>query len=151
MRNDEAPPTLLPPTPPLTTLGGPRRRAWPQPTPQDPQPSSPPMKGRWEDQHPHNFHVDISLTQLIQECSWLQPGHHLRHATFRWQGGSMPKELPGESSSSVTFKERGSSCQSWLVPGNYTSEEEFIHINNKLHQGDMTGIQGILEKPRRVS
>uniref|UniRef100_A0A8C9DKY5 Lysyl-tRNA synthetase 1 n=1 Tax=Prolemur simus TaxID=1328070 RepID=A0A8C9DKY5_PROSS len=31
--------------------------------------------------------------------------------------GSMPKELLGESSSSMTFEEKGSSCKSWPIPG----------------------------------
>ncbi|KAK1341498.1 hypothetical protein QTO34_017912 [Cnephaeus nilssonii] len=45
--------------------------------------------------------------------------------------GSMPKELPRGSSSSVTFEKRGSSCKSWPIPGIINQKKNpFISITN---------------------
>ncbi|XP_008575445.1 PREDICTED: lysine--tRNA ligase [Galeopterus variegatus] len=81
------------------------------------------LKVNGEDPYPHKFHVDISLTHFIQEYSHLQPGDHL---------------------SDITLRVAGRKTDSLLSPhsGNYKSEEEFIHINNKLRRGDIIGVQG---------
>ncbi|XP_021026790.1 lysine--tRNA ligase [Mus caroli] len=41
------------------------------------------LKVTGEDPYPHKFHVDISLTQFIQEYSHLQPGDHLTDVTLK--------------------------------------------------------------------
>lgn len=44
------------------------------------------LKVSGEDPYPHKFHVDISLTQFIQEYSHLQPGDHLTDVTLKVAG-----------------------------------------------------------------
>ncbi|KAK2083677.1 Lysine--tRNA ligase, partial [Saguinus oedipus] len=41
------------------------------------------LKVNGEDQYPHKFHIDISLTDFIQEYSHLQSGDHLTDITLR--------------------------------------------------------------------
>lgn len=89
------------------------------------------LKVSGEDPYPHKFHVDISLTHFIEEYSHLQPGDHLTDITLKVAGRIHAKELLGESSSSMTFEERGSSCKSWPIPGIINQKKNlFVSITN---------------------
>lgn len=84
---------------------------------------------------------------------------------------STPRGLQVPSCCSMICEERESSCRSWPTPGlictllhhvsvmflfyrssitscysailrNYKSEEDFVHINNKLRRGDIIGVRG---------
>uniref|UniRef100_A0A2K5E3Q7 Lysine--tRNA ligase n=1 Tax=Aotus nancymaae TaxID=37293 RepID=A0A2K5E3Q7_AOTNA len=53
------------------------------------------LKVNGEDPYPHKFHVDISLTDFIQEYSHLQPGDHLTDITLRVAGRIHAKRASG--------------------------------------------------------
>ena len=72
------------------------------------------LKVSGEDPYPHKFHVDISLTQFIQEYSHLQPGDHLTDITLKVAGRKTPWQfagLPQQAGLCSCAKERlGWSC-----------------------------------------
>lgn len=53
------------------------------------------LKVSGEDPYPHKFHVDISLTQFIQDYSHLQPGDHLTDVTLKVAGRIHAKRASG--------------------------------------------------------
>ncbi|XP_035871176.1 lysine--tRNA ligase-like [Phyllostomus discolor] len=100
------------------------------------------LKANGEDPYPHKFHVDISLTHFIQEYSHLQPGDHLSDVTLKVAGRIHAKRASGGKLIFYDLRGEGVKLQVMANSRNYKSEEEFIHINNKLRQGDIIGVLG---------
>ena len=86
--------------------------------------------------------MDISLTQFIQEYSHLQPGDHLTDITLKVAGRIRAKRASGGKLIFYDLRGEGVKLQVMANSRNYKSEEEFIHINNKLRRGDIIGVQG---------
>ncbi|XP_003829594.4 lysine--tRNA ligase isoform X3 [Pan paniscus] len=100
------------------------------------------LKVNGEDPYPHKFHVDISLTDFIQKYSHLQPGDHLTDITLKVAGRIHAKRASGGKLIFYDLRGEGVKLQVMANSRNYKSEEEFIHINNKLRRGDIIGVQG---------
>ncbi|XP_004690422.1 PREDICTED: lysine--tRNA ligase isoform X1 [Condylura cristata] len=100
------------------------------------------LKVSGEDPYPHKFHVDISLTQFLQEYSHLQPGDHLTDITLKVAGRIHAKRASGGKLIFYDLRGEGVKLQVMANSRNYKSEEEFIRINNKLRRGDIIGVQG---------
>ena len=100
------------------------------------------LKVTGEDPYPHKFHVDISLTQFIQEYSHLQPGDHLTDVTLKVAGRIHAKRASGGKLIFYDLRGEGVKLQVMANSRNYKSEEEFVHINNKLRRGDIIGVEG---------
>uniref|UniRef100_A0A452UGK3 Lysine--tRNA ligase n=1 Tax=Ursus maritimus TaxID=29073 RepID=A0A452UGK3_URSMA len=100
------------------------------------------LKINGEDPYPHKFHVDVSLTHFIQEYSHLQPGDHLTDITLKVAGRIHAKRASGGKLIFYDLRGEGVKLQVMANSRNYKSEEEFIHINNKLRRGDIIGVQG---------
>uniref|UniRef100_A0A8C8ZLA8 Lysine--tRNA ligase n=1 Tax=Prolemur simus TaxID=1328070 RepID=A0A8C8ZLA8_PROSS len=100
------------------------------------------LKVNGEDPYPHKFHVDISLTDFIQEYSHLQPGDHLTDITLKVAGRIHAKRASGGKLIFYDLRGEGVKLQVMANSRNYKSEEEFTHINNKLRRGDIIGVQG---------
>ncbi|CAO2610055.1 Lysine--tRNA ligase [Lemmus lemmus] len=100
------------------------------------------LKVSGEDPYPHKFHVDISLTQFIQEYSHLQPGDHLTDTTLKVAGRIHAKRASGGKLIFYDLRGEGVKLQVMANSRNYKSEEEFVRINNKLRRGDIIGVQG---------
>ncbi|XP_077687108.1 lysine--tRNA ligase isoform X2 [Eretmochelys imbricata] len=100
------------------------------------------LKGTNEDPYPHKFHVDLSLTDFIERYSHLQAGDHLRDITVRVAGRIHAKRASGGKLIFYDLRGEGVKLQVMANSRNYKSEEEYIHINNKLRRGDIIGVQG---------
>uniref|UniRef100_A0A8C0S975 Lysine--tRNA ligase n=1 Tax=Canis lupus familiaris TaxID=9615 RepID=A0A8C0S975_CANLF len=100
------------------------------------------LKINGEDPYPHKFHVDISLTHFIEEYGHLQPGDHLTDITLKVAGRIHAKRASGGKLIFYDLRGEGVKLQVMANSRNYKSEEEFIHINNKLRRGDIIGVKG---------
>uniref|UniRef100_A0A8C3RMF2 Lysine--tRNA ligase n=2 Tax=Chelydra serpentina TaxID=8475 RepID=A0A8C3RMF2_CHESE len=100
------------------------------------------LKGTNEDPYPHKFHIDLSLTDFIERYSHLQAGDHLRDITVRVAGRIHAKRASGGKLIFYDLRGEGVKLQVMANSRNYKSEEEYIHINNKLRRGDIIGVQG---------
>ncbi|XP_074864675.1 lysine--tRNA ligase isoform X2 [Carettochelys insculpta] len=100
------------------------------------------LKGTKEDPYPHKFHVDLSLTDFIERYSHLQAGDHLKDVTVRVAGRIHAKRASGGKLIFYDLRGEGVKLQVMANSRNYKSEEEYIHINNKLRRGDIIGVQG---------
>ncbi|XP_060644010.2 lysine--tRNA ligase isoform X1 [Anolis sagrei] len=95
-----------------------------------------------EHPYPHKFHVDISLTDFLERFGHLQPGDHLDGVTVKVAGRIHAKRASGGKLIFYDLRGEGVKLQVMANSRNYKSEEEFVHINNKLRRGDIVGIQG---------
>ncbi|XP_067399519.1 lysine--tRNA ligase isoform X1 [Emydura macquarii macquarii] len=100
------------------------------------------LKGTREDPYPHKFHVDLSLTDFIERYSNLQAGDHLKDITVRVAGRIHAKRASGGKLIFYDLRGEGIKLQVMANSRNYKSEEEYIHINNKLRRGDIIGVLG---------
>uniref|UniRef100_A0A452IZE8 Lysine--tRNA ligase n=1 Tax=Gopherus agassizii TaxID=38772 RepID=A0A452IZE8_9SAUR len=107
------------------------------------------LKGTSEDPYPHKFHVDLSLTDFIERYSHLQAGDHLRDITVRVAGRIHAKRASGGKLIFYDLRGEGVKLQVMANSRNYKSEEEYIHINNKLRRGDIIGVQGSPGKTKK--
>ncbi|XP_044842955.1 lysine--tRNA ligase isoform X2 [Mauremys mutica] len=107
------------------------------------------LKGTDEDPYPHKFHVDLSLTDFIERYSHLQAGDHLRDITVRVAGRIHAKRASGGKLIFYDLRGEGVKLQVMANSRNYKSEEEYIHINNKLRRGDIIGVQGSPGKTKK--
>ncbi|XP_026866815.2 lysine--tRNA ligase isoform X1 [Electrophorus electricus] len=99
------------------------------------------LKGTAEDPYPHKFHVDLSLTEFIEKYSHLQPGDHLKDI-LSVSGRVHAKRVSGSKLLFYDLRGEGVKLQVMANSRNYKSEEDFIHINNKLRRGDIVGVRG---------
>ncbi|XP_034644136.1 lysine--tRNA ligase isoform X3 [Trachemys scripta elegans] len=107
------------------------------------------LKGTNEDPYPHKFHVSLSLTDFIEKYSHLQAGDHLRDITVRVAGRIHAKRASGGKLIFYDLRGEGVKLQVMANSRNYKSEEEYIHINNKLRRGDIIGVQGSPGKTKK--
>ncbi|XP_024051615.1 lysine--tRNA ligase isoform X2 [Terrapene carolina triunguis] len=107
------------------------------------------LKGTNEDPYPHKFHVGLSLTDFIERYSHLQAGDHLRDITVRVAGRIHAKRASGGKLIFYDLRGEGVKLQVMANSRNYKSEEEYIHINNKLRRGDIIGVQGSPGKTKK--
>nr|XP_005310257.1 lysine--tRNA ligase isoform X1 [Chrysemys picta bellii] len=107
------------------------------------------LKGTNEDPYPHKFHVSLSLTDFIERYSHLQAGDHLRDITVRVAGRIHAKRASGGKLIFYDLRGEGVKLQVMANSRNYKSEEEYIHINNKLRRGDIIGVQGSPGKTKK--
>lgn len=107
------------------------------------------LKGTSEDPYPHKFHVSLSLTDFIEKYSHLQAGDHLRDITVRVAGRIHAKRASGGKLIFYDLRGEGVKLQVMANSRNYKSEEEYIHINNKLRRGDIIGVQGSPGKTKK--
>uniref|UniRef100_H2V6Z6 Lysine--tRNA ligase n=1 Tax=Takifugu rubripes TaxID=31033 RepID=H2V6Z6_TAKRU len=99
------------------------------------------LKGAGEDPYPHKFHVDVSLTEFIEKYKNLQPGDQLTDAV-KVAGRVHAKRVSGAKLLFYDLRGEGVKLQVMANSKNYTSEEEFVAINNKLRRGDIIGVCG---------
>ncbi|KAK1799112.1 hypothetical protein P4O66_006695 [Electrophorus voltai] len=99
------------------------------------------LKGTAEDPYPHKFHVDLSLTEFIEKYNHLQPGDHLTDI-LSVSGRVHAKRVSGSKLLFYDLRGEGVKLQVMANSRNYKSEEDFIHINNKLRRGDIVGVRG---------
>lgn len=97
------------------------------------------LKVNWEDPYPHKFRVDISLTS--SKTSHLHPGDHVRGITLKVTGRIHAKRAAGGELIFYDLWRKGVKLQVTGNSRNHKSEEEFICIDNKLHQTDIIGVQ----------
>ncbi|EPQ09085.1 Lysyl-tRNA synthetase [Myotis brandtii] len=98
------------------------------------RPAAHQRKASGGDPHPHKFHVDVLLTHFIQEYSHLQPGNHLSDITLKVAGRT---HAPRASKVKLIFCDLRGKGVKWQVMANsrsYTSEEEFIRIDNSVRE-----------------
>uniref|UniRef100_A0AAY4B8K3 Lysine--tRNA ligase n=1 Tax=Denticeps clupeoides TaxID=299321 RepID=A0AAY4B8K3_9TELE len=128
------------------------------------------LKGSAEDPYPHKFNVDVSLTDFLERYSHLQPGDHLSDVLLNvagealfcaqtcfmtWMDGWMlsnrmiyiagrihAKRASGAKLLFYDLRGEGVKLQVMANSKNYKSEEDFVHINNKLRRGDIIGVRG---------
>ncbi|XP_034973528.1 lysine--tRNA ligase isoform X2 [Zootoca vivipara] len=100
------------------------------------------LRGTSEDPFPHKFHVDISLSDFIEKYNHLQAGDHLTDVTVRLAGRIHAKRASGGKLIFYDLRGEGVKLQVMANSRNYKSEEEYMHINNKLRRGDIIGVQG---------
>ncbi|XP_033014770.1 lysine--tRNA ligase isoform X1 [Lacerta agilis] len=100
------------------------------------------LRGTSEDPFPHKFHVDISLSDFIDKYNHLQAGDHLTDVTVRLAGRIHAKRASGGKLIFYDLRGEGVKLQVMANSRNYKSEEEYMHINNKLRRGDIIGVQG---------
>ena len=97
---------------------------------------------------PRQAPLDVSLTCFVQEYSHLQPGDHLSDIPLKVAGRIHAKGASEEKLIFYDLPGKGVKLQVMANSRNYKSEEEFIRINNKLCQGDITGVQRNPEKTK---
>ncbi|XP_055504949.1 lysine--tRNA ligase isoform X2 [Leucoraja erinacea] len=100
------------------------------------------LKGTEEDPYPHKFHVDLSLTEFIEKYNHLQPGDHLANINLTLAGRIHAKRASGAKLIFYDLRGEGVKLQVMANSKNYTSEEQFIKVNNKLRRGDIIGVEG---------
>ncbi|KAG5270678.1 hypothetical protein AALO_G00195300 [Alosa alosa] len=99
------------------------------------------LKGTAKDPYPHKFHVDMSLTEFIEKYNYLQPGDQLNEV-ISVAGRVHAKRESGAKLLFYDLRGEGVKLQVMANSRNYKSEEEFVHVNNKLRRGDIVGVQG---------
>ncbi|KAG9336927.1 hypothetical protein JZ751_030040 [Albula glossodonta] len=100
------------------------------------------LKGTAEDPYPHKFHVDLSLTEFIEKYNHLQPGDQLTDIVLSVSGRIHAKRASGAKLLFYDLRGEGVKIQVMANSRSYKSEEEFVHINNKLRRGDIIGVHG---------
>uniref|UniRef100_A0A8C1RRP3 Lysine--tRNA ligase n=1 Tax=Cyprinus carpio TaxID=7962 RepID=A0A8C1RRP3_CYPCA len=100
------------------------------------------LKGTAEDPYPHKFNVDLSLTEFIERYNNLQPGDHLTDVVLSLSGRVHAKRASGAKLLFYDLRGEGVKLQVMANSRNYKSEEDFVHINNKLRRGDIIGVRG---------
>ncbi|XP_047666180.1 lysine--tRNA ligase isoform X1 [Tachysurus fulvidraco] len=100
------------------------------------------LKGTSEDPYPHKFHVDLSLTDFIEKYNHLQPGEQLSGVVLNVSGRVHAKRASGAKLLFYDLRGEGVKLQVMANSRNYKSEEDFVHINNKLRRGDIIGVRG---------
>uniref|UniRef100_A0A673J8Q9 Lysine--tRNA ligase n=1 Tax=Sinocyclocheilus rhinocerous TaxID=307959 RepID=A0A673J8Q9_9TELE len=100
------------------------------------------LKGTAEDPYPHKFNVDLSLTEFIERYNNLQPGDHLTDVVLSLSGRIHAKRASGAKLLFYDLRGEGVKLQVMANSRNYKSEEDFVHINNKLRRGDIIGVRG---------
>uniref|UniRef100_A0A9J8BXW9 Lysine--tRNA ligase n=1 Tax=Cyprinus carpio carpio TaxID=630221 RepID=A0A9J8BXW9_CYPCA len=100
------------------------------------------LKGTAEDPYPHKFNVDLSLTEFIDRYNNLQPGDHLTDVVLSLSGRIHAKRASGVKLLFYDLRGEGVKLQVMANSRNYKSEEDFVHINNKLRRGDIIGVRG---------
>uniref|UniRef100_A0AAR2KVL7 Lysine--tRNA ligase n=1 Tax=Pygocentrus nattereri TaxID=42514 RepID=A0AAR2KVL7_PYGNA len=100
------------------------------------------LKGTAEDPYPHKFHVDLSLTDFIEKYNHLQPGDQLTDVVLTVAGRVHAKRASGAKLLFYDLRGEGVKLQVMANSRNYKSEEDFVHINNKLRRGDIIGVRG---------
>ncbi|XP_059570016.1 lysine--tRNA ligase isoform X1 [Alligator mississippiensis] len=100
------------------------------------------LKGTHEDPYPHKFHVDVSLTDFIERYSHLQAGDHLTDITLTVAGRIHAKRASGGKLIFYDLRGEGVKLQVMANSRFYKSEEDYVHVNNKLRRGDIIGVQG---------
>ncbi|KAG8437460.1 hypothetical protein GDO86_008240 [Hymenochirus boettgeri] len=99
------------------------------------------LKGTKDDPYPHKFHVDVSLTEFVQKYDNLQIGDHLSEVVSV-AGRIHAKRISGTKLIFYDLRAEGTKLQVMANSRFYTSEEDFIAINNKLRRGDIIGVKG---------
>ncbi|KAH0619749.1 hypothetical protein JD844_000695 [Phrynosoma platyrhinos] len=100
------------------------------------------LKACGEQPYPHKFRVDLSLADFLDRYGHLQPGQHLDAVSLRVAGRIHAKRASGGKLIFYDLRGEGVKLQVMANSRNYKSEEEYVHINNKLRRGDIVGIQG---------
>uniref|UniRef100_A0A2K5RAY7 Lysine--tRNA ligase n=1 Tax=Cebus imitator TaxID=2715852 RepID=A0A2K5RAY7_CEBIM len=98
------------------------------------------LKVKGEDPYPHKFHVDISLTDFIQEYSHLQPGDHLTGITLRVAGRIHGKRASGVKLISYIIGVQGNPGKTKkgelsIIPYEITLLSPCLHMLPHLHFG----------------
>ena len=97
------------------------------------------LKVSGEDPYPHKFHVDISLTQFIQEYSHLQPGDHLTDITLKVAGRIRAKRASGGKL--IFYDLRGEGVKLQVMANSRYIEIPFTGLS-RLAQSNMTENKG---------
>ncbi|KAI4875929.1 hypothetical protein NFI96_034516, partial [Prochilodus magdalenae] len=100
------------------------------------------LKGTEEDPYPHKFNVDMSLTEFVEKYDHLQPGDQLTDVVLKVAGRIHAKRASGAKLLFYDLRGEGVKLQIMANSRNYKSEEDFVHINNKLRRGDIIGVCG---------
>ncbi|XP_056604240.1 lysine--tRNA ligase isoform X1 [Triplophysa dalaica] len=100
------------------------------------------LKGTSEDPYPHKFQVDLSLADFLEKFNHLQPGDHLVDTVLSVSGRVHAKRTSGAKLLFYDLRGEGVKLQVMANSRNYKSEDDFVHINNKLRRGDIIGVRG---------
>ncbi|XP_071948365.1 lysine--tRNA ligase-like isoform X2 [Antedon mediterranea] len=99
------------------------------------------LKAAGDSPYPHKFNVTISLTAFIDKYNGLEVGQHLEDVV-NLAGRIHAKRLQGNKLIFYDLRSEGKKLQVMANANNYSSEEEFLKINDKLRRGDIVGIVG---------
>ncbi|XP_033103257.1 lysine--tRNA ligase-like isoform X2 [Anneissia japonica] len=99
------------------------------------------LKAAGDSPYPHKFHVSISLSEFIDKYQDTEVGQQLEDVV-NLAGRIHAKRLQGNKLIFYDLRSEGKKLQVMANAKNYTSEDEFFKINDKLRRGDIVGIVG---------
>ncbi|XP_054711588.1 lysine--tRNA ligase-like [Uloborus diversus] len=100
------------------------------------------LKTIGENPYPHKFHVSISLSNFIEKYNDLEPAQILKDETVSVSGRVHAKRESGAKLIFYDLRGEGVKIQVMAHANHYSSEEEFLQINNRLRRGDIIGCIG---------
>ncbi|KAI2804384.1 hypothetical protein RDWZM_007802 [Blomia tropicalis] len=95
-----------------------------------------------ENPYPHKFHVSISLTDFIAKYSDLKEEQILTDVTVSVAGRIHAKRESGSKLIFYDLRGEGTKIQVMANARFYSTEEEFVNINEKIRRGDILGCVG---------
>ena len=100
------------------------------------------LRDAGDDPYPHKFHVEISMTDFIDQYSNVKDGEVNTAVTLNIAGRIHSKRESGQKLVFYDLRSEGKKIQVMANSSYYKSEDEFVKINNKIKRGDIVGCTG---------
>ncbi|XP_064610415.1 lysine--tRNA ligase-like isoform X2 [Liolophura sinensis] len=107
------------------------------------------LKQKGENPYPHKFHVTLSLEDFISKYNDTPSGEILEDVDVSVAGRIHAKREAGQRLIFYDLRGEGLKIQVMANAKYYSSEEEFLKVNEILRRGDILGVRGMPGKTKK--